>query len=166
MFALEILQSRTCKNPLASLVRSEPRSNAMTGRSSGSASSALLLGSSAATVFLPPTDAAARTNLAGGGYVGTHVNKAAAGVQVPIEVHPRVAPGTVIARTDRVPFPGSNIGSVFEVALQYDTMQFDYAANREPGKVGGGPRYDYEVRSQETLVNQAPVAQAVATNVA
>ena len=126
----------------------------------------LLLGSSAATVFLPPTDAAARTNLAGGGYVGTYVNKAAGGVQVPIEVHPRVAPGTVIARTDRVPFPGSNIGSVFEVALQYDTMQFDYAANREPGKVGGGPRYDYEVRSQETLVNQAPVAQCVATNIA
>ena len=125
----------------------------------------LLLGSSAATTFLPPTDAAARTNLAGGGYVGTYINKAAGGVQILIEVHPRVAPGTIIARTDRVPFPGSNIGSVYEVALQYDTMQFDYASNRVAGVQGGGPRYEYEIRSMETLVNNAPVAQAVASNI-
>jgi hypothetical protein len=125
----------------------------------------LLLGSSAATTFLPPTDAAARTNLAGGGYVGTYVNKAAGGVQVPIEIHPRMAPGTIVARTDRVPFPGSNIGSVYEVRCQFDMMQFDYAANYNPGVLGGGPRYDYEVRSMETLVNRAPVAQAVAANI-
>ena len=124
-----------------------------------------ILNSAAATTFLPPTDADARTNLAGGGYIGRYINKAAGGVPVNIEVHPRVAPGTIVARTDRVPFPGSNIGSVYEVALQYDTMQFDYAASYQPGKVGGGPRYDYEVRSMETLVNHAPVAQAVATNI-
>ena len=125
----------------------------------------LLLESSVATTFLPPTDAAARTNLAGGGYVGSYVNKAAGGVQVNIEVHPRVAPGTIIARTDRVPFPGSNIGAVFEVRNQYDTMQFDYAANYNPKVLGGGPRYDYEIRSMETLINRAPVAQAVACNI-
>lgn len=127
--------------------------------------SKLLLGTSAATTFLPPTDADARTNLAGGGYVGRYINKAAGGVPVMIEVHPRMAPGTIVARTDRVPFPGSNIGSVFEVRCQYDTMQFDYAASYNPGKLGGGPRYDYEIRSMETLVNRAPVAQAVATNI-
>ena len=125
-----------------------------------------LLGSSAATTFLPPTDADARTNLAGGGYVGRYINRAAGGVPVMIEIHPRVAPGTIIARTDRVPFPGSNIGSVYEVRCQYDTMRFDYAANFNPGVVGGGPRYDFEIRSMETLVNRAPVAQAVVSNVA
>ena len=125
----------------------------------------LLLGSGIATTFLPPTDAAARTNLAGGGYIGSYVNKAAGGVQVPIEVHPHVAPGTIIARTDRVPFPGSNIGSVFEVRCQYDTMEFMYSANYQPGVEGGGPRYDSEIRSMETLVNRAPVAQTVVSNV-
>ena len=126
----------------------------------------LLLGTSAATTFLPPTDADARTNLAGGGYIGRYINKAASGVPVNIEVHPRVAPGTIIARTDRVPFPGSNIGSVYEVRCQYDTMRFDYAANYNPEVEGGGPRYDFEIRSLETLINRAPVAQAVVTNVA
>jgi len=127
--------------------------------------SKLILGSSSATTFLPPTDADARTNLAGGGFVGRYVNRAAGGVPVAIEVHPRMAPGTIFARCDRVPFPGSNIGSVFEVRCQYDTMRFDYAANYTAGVIGGGPRYDFEIRSMETLVNRAPVAQAVATNI-
>lgn len=127
--------------------------------------SKLILSSSSATTFLPPTDADARTNLAGGGYIGRYVNRAAGGVAVPIEIHPRVAPGTIIARTDRVPFPGSNIGSVFEVRCLFDTLRFDYAANLASG-AGGGPRYDYEIRSMETLINRAPVAQCVAGNVA
>lgn len=127
--------------------------------------STLILGSNSATTFLPATDADARTNLAGGGYVGRYVNRAAGGVPVPIEVHPRVAPGTIIARTDRVPFPGSNIGSVFEVRNLYDVMRFDYAASYTPGVSGGGPRDDFEIRSMETLVNRAPVAQVVACNI-
>lgn len=128
--------------------------------------SKLILGSSSATTFLPPTDADARTNLAGGGFIGRYVNRAAGGVPVAIEIHPRVAPGTIIARCDRVPFPGSNIGSVFEVRCQYDTMRFDYAANYTANTLGGGPRYDFEIRSMETLVNRAPVAQAIACNIA
>jgi hypothetical protein len=64
-----------------------------------------------------------------------------------------------------VPFPGSNIGSVFEVRCQYDTMRFDYAAGWVPGVAGGGPRYDFDIRSNETLVNRAPVAQCVVSNV-
>src|SRR5665213_2728127 len=119
-----------------------------------------------AVTFLPPTDQDARSNLAGGGYIGRYINKAAGGVPVSIEVHPHVAPGTIIARTDRVPFPGSNIGPVYEVRCQYDTMRFDYAANYEPAVEGGGPRYDFEIRSMETLVNRAPVTQAVVSNIA
>lgn len=127
--------------------------------------SRLILASGSATTFLPPTDADARTNLAGGGYIGRYINRAAGGVAVQIEVHPRVPPGTIIGRTDRVPFPASNIGTVFEVRCQYDTMRFDYAANYNPGVQGGGSRYDFEIRSMETLVNRAPGAQAIVTNV-
>lgn len=124
----------------------------------------LLLEGSIATTFLPPTEAEARTNLAGGGFIGRYINKAVGGFPVPIEVHPHVPPGTIIARTDRVPFPGSNIGTVYEIRCQYDTMQFDYAANRGAGE-GEGPRYDFEIRSMETLVNHAPSAQGVISNV-
>lgn len=127
--------------------------------------SRLILDTSSALTFLPPTDADARTNLAGGGYIGRYINRAAGGVPINIEVHPRVAPGTIIARTDRVPFAGSNIGTVFEVRCQYDTMRFDYAANYNPGVAGGGPRWDFDVRSMETLVNRAPLAQVIVSNV-
>ncbi len=136
----------------------------MVNSEQGDEISKLILGSSSALTYLPPTDADARTNLAGGGYVGRYVNRAAGGVPVAIEVHPRVAPGTIIARTDRVPFPGSNIGTVHEVRCQYDTMRFDYAANLASG-AGGGPRFDFEIRSNETLVARAPVAQAIYSNI-
>jgi hypothetical protein len=126
--------------------------------------SKVLLENSTSTTFLPPTDADARTNLAGGGYIGRYINKAAGGVPVVIEVHPHVAPGTLIARTDRVPFPGSNIGTVFEMPCQYDTMRFDYAASRGSGE-GEGPRYDFEIRSNETLINRAPSAQFIVSNI-
>jgi hypothetical protein len=137
----------------------------MVNSTQGDEISKLILSSGSATTFLPPTDADARTNLAGGGFIGRYINRAAGGVPVTIEIHPHVAPGTIIARTDRVPFPGSNIGSVFEVRCQYDTMRFDYAANYNPGTLGGGPRYDFEIRSMETLINRAPVAQAIVSNV-
>jgi hypothetical protein len=127
--------------------------------------SKLLLGSSAAVTFLPPTDQDARTNLAGGGFIGRYVNKAAGGVPVNIEVHPRVAPGTIIARTDRVPFPGSNIGTAFEVRCLFDSWRFDYAASFVANTLGGGPRKDFEIRSLETLVGVAPSCQAVASNI-
>ena len=92
--------------------------------------SEIVLGTSAATTFLPANDASARNALVGGGFLGFYVNRAAGGsTPIPIVVHPRVAPGTIIARTDRVPFPGSNIGSVFSVRCQYDTARFDYYAN-------------------------------------
>lgn len=127
--------------------------------------SKLLLESNTAVTYLPATDGSARTNLAGGGYVAQYVNKSAGGTVVNIEVHPRVAPGTIIARTDRVPFPGSAIGNVFEVRNQFDTVLFQYAANYNPGNIGGGPRQDGEVRSMETLINRAPVAQGVISNI-
>ena len=76
------------------------------------------------------------------------------------------APGTIIGRTDRVPFPGSNIGSVVRGSgTLFDTMRFNYAAALQNGTLGGGPRFDYEIRSFETLVNRAPLAQAVVTNI-
>lgn len=138
----------------------------MVNSKQGQEISQLVLSSQGALTLLPPTDADARSNLAGGGYIGRYVNRAAGGVPVPIEIMTHMPPGTVAARTDRVPFPGSNIGTVFEVRCQYDTMRFDYAANMQPGVSGGGPRWDFEIRSFETLVNRAPGAQAVAVNVA
>lgn len=126
--------------------------------------SSLLLGTYLAPTFLQP-DAGGRSNIAGGGYVGSYLNKAAGGIVVRIEVHPGVPPGTIIARTDSVPFPGSNIGNVWEVRTLRDFAQYPYGIPRLPSSGPSGPREEFEIRSIETLVNRAPVAQGWISNI-
>lgn len=125
----------------------------------------LVLGSNAATTFLN-TDSSGRISTTAGGRVGEIVNAPAGGVTVPIEVHTSLPPGTIIARTDRVPFPQANISSVLECRTLRDTAQFDYGISRVANTQGGGPRKEFEIRTVSALVNRAPVAQAVLSNVA
>jgi hypothetical protein len=125
----------------------------------------LVLGSSSATTFLN-TDSSGRISVTAGGRVGEIVNAPAGGITVPIEVHVSLPPGTIIARSDRVPFPQSKISSVLEYRALRDTAQFDYGINRNPGVAGGGPRREFEIRSVGAFVNRAPVAAGVLSNVA
>lgn len=124
-----------------------------------------ILGTNAAVTYLQPADETGRVNVTAGGSLASYVNKAT-GTVVPFEVHPHLPPGTIIARTDRVPFPGANIGNVHAVRTLRDYSQFDYAANRIPSVAGGGPRQDSEVRLLSTYTNKAPVCQGMISNVA
>jgi hypothetical protein len=124
----------------------------------------LVLGASAATTFLN-TDPAGRISTTAGGRVGHIVNAPAGGVTVPIEVHTSLPPGTIIARTDRVPFPQANISSVLEYRNLRDTAQFDYGISRVANTAGGGPRREFEIRSVGAFINRAPVAMASLQNV-
>ena len=125
----------------------------------------LVLGSSAATTFLN-TDPQGRINVTAGGRVGQIINAPAGGVEVPIEVHTSLPPGTVVGRMDRVPFPQANITSVFEERCLRDMAQFDYGISRVAGVKGGGPRKEFEIRTNSAFICKAPVAQAVLSNVA
>ena len=124
----------------------------------------LVLGSGSATTFLN-TDSAGRINVTAGGRVGQIINAPAGGVEVPIEVHVSLPPGTIIARTDRVPFPQANISSVLEQQCLRDTAQFDYGISRVANTAGGGPRKEFEIRSVSAFANKAPVAMGVLSNV-
>jgi hypothetical protein len=124
----------------------------------------LVLGSTSATTFLN-TDTSGRINVTAGGRVGEIVNAPAGGITVPIEVHTSLPPGTIIARTDRVPFPQANISNVLEYRNLRDCAQFDYGISRNPGVAGGGPRREFEIRSVGAFVNRAPVAMATLSNV-
>jgi hypothetical protein len=124
----------------------------------------LILGSSSATTYLN-TDANGRVNVAAGGRVGSIINAPAGGIEVPIEVHVSLPPGTIIARTDRVPFPQANISSVLEQRCLRDTAQFDYGISRIANTPGGGPRKESEIRSVSAFVNRAPVAMGMLQNV-
>jgi hypothetical protein len=125
----------------------------------------LILGSSSATTFLN-TDASGRISVVAGGRVGEIVNAPAGGVTVPIEVHVSLPPGTIVARTDRVPFPQANISSVLEYRNLRDCAQFDYGISRVANTAGGGPRKEFEIRSVGAFLNRAPVAMATLSNVA
>jgi hypothetical protein len=127
---------------------------------------AKILGTNSAVTYLQPTDANGRTDVMAGGFVGSFINKAAGGKVVPVEVHPHVPPGTIIARTDSVPFPGSNIGETCVLETLRDYADFSYGANFSPGVAGGGPREDFEVRVVSAFKNLAPVAMGVLQNIA
>src|SRR5439155_20776884 len=120
----------------------------------------LILGSSSATTFLN-TDSSGRISVTAGGRVGEIVNAPAGGVTVPIEVHVSQPPGTIIARSDRVPFPQANISSVLEYRALRDTAQYDYGISRIANTAGGGPRREFEGRSVGSFLNRAPVAAGV-----
>lgn len=124
----------------------------------------LVLGGSAATTFLN-TDSSGRISTTAGGRVGHIINAPAGGVIVPIEVHTSLPPGTIIARTDRVPFPQANISNVLEYRNLRDCAQFDYGISRVPNTAGGGPRREFEIRSVGAFINRAPVAMATLSNI-
>jgi hypothetical protein len=126
---------------------------------------ALILGTNSATTFLQ-TDESGRANVTARARVGTILNPYTGGTPVPIEVHVSLPPGTIAARTDRVPFPQANITNVIEQRCLRDTAQFEYATARVPGVQGGGPRKESEIRTMSAFVNRAPVAMALLQNVA
>jgi hypothetical protein len=54
---------------------------------------------------------------------------------------------------------------VLSVETQYDFWRFDYGANRVGG-AGGGPRYDFEIRSKQAFRNKAAPVMGVISNIA
>lgn len=128
--------------------------------------SQLILASPQAVTFLQPADVTDRVNAVAGSYIGRIVNQAAGGKIVPIEVHPHLPPGTVIARTDSLPFPGSNVSETCILQTLDDYTDFSYGANYNPGVAGGGPREDFQITVNSAFTNLAPVAMGVLSNVA
>lgn len=149
--------------PLWNQIKASPTA-IMVNASQAQSIANLILGSGSATTFLN-TDASGRVNVVAGGQVGYVINAPAGGKQVPIEVHVSLPPGTVIGRSDRVPFPQANITNVIAQRMIRDTAQFDYAASRVAGTKGGGPRREMEIRSVSAFANRAPVAMSVLSNV-
>lgn len=128
--------------------------------------SQLILSSTAAPIFLMPADVTDRTNAVAGSYIGRIVNQAAGGKVIPIEVHPHVPPGTIIARTDTLPYPGSNVSETCILQTLDDYTDFSYGANYNPGVAGGGPREDFQVTVSAAFTNLAPTSMGVLSNVA
>jgi hypothetical protein len=144
-------------------VRLSPDALMMNGQHMQDIASIILAQPSAVT-FLQP-DSSGRLATTGSGHVANVVNKIT-GTTVKLELHPQLPQGTIVARTDTVPFPGSNLGKTCRVETLRDYADYTYGSGRGTvGVAGGGPREDGEIRCIESFQNKAPVAMAVLQNV-
>lgn len=123
--------------------------------------SQIVLDNPGAVTYLTMNDAQGRTEIVAGGQVATYVNRSVPGARVKLEVHPHVPPGSIVARTDVVNYPNSNISNVFAVRCQRDVYDYVYGSDR----ASGGPRQDGEARSIETFINRAPMTCGVVQGV-
>lgn len=101
-----------------------------------------------------------------GGHVASYANKVVNGERIPLWLMPYMPPGRIVAVIDSLPFPGSNVTAALQVRTLYDFFRFDYGANRNGGTSDGGPRYDYEIRSEQAFVNKASGICAVLQDIA
>lgn len=124
--------------------------------------SSIVLNNPGAVTYLSMNDAAGRSEVVAGGVVATYLNRSKPGSRIRIEAHPHVPPGTIIARTDSVPYPGSNITNTLQVRTLREVYDYVYGSDR----ASGGPRQDGESRSVETLVNFAPCVMGCIQGVA
>ncbi len=137
----------------------------MSSTTASGLSSALVTTAAGATTMFAPNNVAEREGVVAGAFISWYINKAAGGTAVRIDVQPHMVPGHIIARTDSVPFPNSNITNTLEQRDRAPIADYEYASARIPGQAGGGPRYDGETYSVSTLVNRAPVSMGVLSNI-
>lgn len=123
-------------------------------------------GGGGAFVLFRPDQAGERSNLVAGALLAQYLNKAVNGRPIPIETMPHLPPGTIVLITEVLPYPNNEVTNVFEVETQQEYQQIEYAMSRQVGQLGGGPRYDTEVRAIETFKNYFPAGCAVISNIA
>ena len=124
----------------------------------------ILLGSPQAQIFMQ-VQADGRGTATLGGRATNYINKTTGGTPIMLELQPHLPPGQLIAVTDAIPFPGANISTVLSVETLLDYWRYEYGSSRVPGQVGGGPRYDFEIRCQEAFKNLASPAMGVIANI-
>jgi len=108
-----------------------------------------------AVTWLSPDAANGKLEGVMGGHVASYANKVVNGTKIPLWLMPYMPPGRMTFVIDSLPFPGSNVTSALQARCLYDFFRFDYGANRTAGSTSGGPRYDYEVRTEMAFVNKA-----------
>ena len=117
-----------------------------------------------AVAWLRPDAADGRAAAVMGGHVATYLNKTVNGKPIEMHLMPYLPPGKIVSVIDSLPFPGSNVTSALQVRTLYDFFRFDYGANRTTGATGG-PRYDFEIRSEQAFVNKASGICGVLDNI-
>lgn len=66
-------------------------------------------------------------SVTGGIVADSYRNKFTSPRIIPIEIHPYLAPGTVIALSERLPFPRANVPAAFQLEVLREYTQYDWA---------------------------------------
>jgi len=95
-----------------------------------------------------------------GSLVGSYLNRygMSGGQLVRIELHPNMAPGTILALADVLPYPITNVGNVMEMHYRQDYYQIDWPITKR--------KYETGVYSDITLAHYFPGAIGLTTNIA
>ena len=145
-------------------VQLSPDEYLVSAQTASEISAAIMATAGGGTTFFTPS-ADGRSGAVAGAFVGFYANKAAGGKLVAIKIMPNLPPGILIAKTNTVPFPNSNITNVLALRDLDPVYSYEYGSARLAGVAGGGPREDGETLTMTTLVNRAPVTMGVIYNI-
>jgi hypothetical protein len=101
-------------------------------------------------------------DLTASGWVSFYMNPFAlgGGIKIPIRIHPRVPPGTILGWAENLPvqYQSNEVPNVAEVKTRVDYHQIDWPVTTRQREVG--------VYAEEVLAVYAPFAMGVITNIA
>lgn len=97
--------------------------------------------------------------LAGGVMVRSYLNRfsMAGGSEIPIRIHPNIAPGTLLATTNKLPYPLSNVANVFQIRERQSYYQIEWPLRSR--------KYEYGVYVDEVLQHYFPPSMGIITNI-
>ena len=110
-----------------------------------------------------PADGGDYRNFAAGGVINMYYNPYAppdAGMMIPVRIHPKVPPGTIIGWAQNLPvqYQSNEVPNVAEVKTRQDYYQIDWPIVTRQRSVG--------VYAEEVLAVYAPFAMGVINNIA
>jgi hypothetical protein len=82
----------------------------------------------------------------------------AGAVEIPIEIHPNLAPGTILFFTEELPYPLSNVAAINQMKLRRDYYQIEWPMVSR--------KYQYGVYFDGVLQSYAPFSLGVISNIA
>jgi hypothetical protein len=94
--------------------------------------------------------------IAAGAVVGSYLNKVM-NVDIPIQVHPLLPPGTILFYTDAVPYPLNGVADVVRKKLRRDYYQLEWPLKSR--------KYEYGVYADGVLQHYFPPSLGVITNI-
>jgi len=119
-----------------------------------------ILGTGAINRFVTDNPSVQQQQLTAGARVVNYVNKVGYGgnVEVPIIIHPNLPAGTIIAYTERLPYPMPNITNVAEVRYQRDYYQMEWPMRER--------QYESGVYVNSVFAHYFPPSIGIITNIA